>query len=133
MVRMVEMEQSMRIAEECLRRMPPGPVKIDDTRYALPPKRDVYNSIEGLMNHFKIVMEGIKIPAGEAYQAVEGANGELGFYVVSDGSGRPYRVRPRGPCFFGMAALGEMLIGAMIPDLVTTFGMVNMIGGECDR
>ena len=85
------------------------------------------------MNHFKIIMEGIKVPRGEAYQAVEGGNGELGFYVVSDGSGRPYRVRVRPPCFLGMAALGHMMRGIMIADIITTFGMVNMIGGECDR
>ncbi|HSD11791.1 MAG TPA: NADH-quinone oxidoreductase subunit D [Candidatus Binatia bacterium] len=132
-VRFREIEQSMRIAEQCLAKMPPGPVIIRDSRFALPPKRDVYNSIEGLMNHFKIVMEGIKLPAGETYQAVEGANGELGFYLVSDGSGRPYRVRVRPPCFFGMASLGDILKGHMIADIVTTFGMINMIGGECDR
>ncbi len=73
------------------------------------------------------------MPAGEVYHAVEGANGELGFYVVSDGSGRPYRVRVRPPCFFGMGALNKMLIGHMIADIITTFGMINMIGGECDR
>jgi NADH-quinone oxidoreductase subunit D len=123
----------MLIAEQCLEQIPPGPVIIDDTRYALPPKKDVYNSIEGLMNHFKIVMEGIKLPPGEAYQAVEGANGELGFFLVSDGSGRPYKVRVRGPCFFGMASLGDVLKGRMLSDIVPTFGMVNMIGGECDR
>ncbi len=133
LVRFHEIEQSMRIAEQCLRKMPPGPVMLRDSRFTLPPKRDVYNSIEGLMNHFKIVMEGAKLPAGEVYQAVEGANGELGFYLVSDGSGRPYRVRVRPPCFFGMAALGDILKGHMIADIVTTFGMVNMIGGECDR
>jgi NADH-quinone oxidoreductase subunit D len=133
LVRFKEIEQSMRIAEQCLEKMPPGPIMISDTRFALPLKRDVYNSIEGLMHHFKIVMEGIKIPPGEAYHAVEGGNGELGFYLVSDGSGRPYKVRVRGPCFFGMAALGDMLRGLMISDIITTFGMVNMIGGECDR
>jgi NADH-quinone oxidoreductase subunit D len=85
------------------------------------------------MHHFKLIMEGAKIPAGEAYQAVEGANGELGFYVVSDGSGRPYRVRVRPPCFLGMAALGDMLKGRMLADIIPTFGMINMIGGECDR
>jgi NADH-quinone oxidoreductase subunit D len=133
LVRFHEMEQSMRIAEQCLAKMPPGPVMISDSRFALPPKRDVYNSIEGLMNHFKIVMEGVRVPPGEAYQAVEGANGELGFYLVSDGSGRPYRVRVRPPCFFGMAALGGVLKGLMVADIITTFGMINMIGGECDR
>jgi NADH-quinone oxidoreductase subunit D len=132
-VRFREMLESKRIIEQAMRQIPAGPVNIDDHRYILPPKERVYNSIEGLMNHFKIIMEGIKVPAGEVYHAVEGANGELGFYVVSDGSGRPYRVRVRPPCFFGMGALNKMLIGHMIADIITTFGMINMIGGECDR
>jgi len=132
-VRFREILQSKRIIEQAMRQIPAGPVNIDDHRYILPPKERVYNSIEGLMNHFKIIMEGIKVPAGEVYHAVEGANGELGFYVVSDGSGRPYRVRVRPPCFFGMGALNKMLIGHMIADIITTFGMINMIGGECDR
>jgi NADH-quinone oxidoreductase subunit D len=132
-VRFQEMAQSRRIIEQALASIPEGPVSITDPGVVLPPKHRVYNSIEGLMNHFKLIMEGIKIPPGEAYSAVEGANGELGFYVVSDGSGRPYRVRVRPPCFFGMAALNRMLIGRMVPDIITTFGMINMIGGECDR
>jgi len=128
-----EMEQSVRIIEQALRDLPDGPVRLDDPRFVLPPKQRVYGSIEGLMNHFKLIMEGAKVPRGEAYQAVEGANGELGFYVVSDGSGRPYRVRVRPPCFLGMSALGEMVKGYMLADIIPTFGMVNMIGGECDR
>ena len=133
LVRFQEMEQSMRIVEQALRELPDGPVRIDDPRFVLPAKHDVYNSIEGLMHHFKLIMEGAKVPAGEVYQAVEGGNGELGFYVISDGSGRPYRCRVRPPCFFGMAALERMLIGHMVADIVPTFGMINMIGGECDR
>ncbi len=132
-VRFQEMYQSKRIIEQALAALPEGPVTITDPRVVLPAKEKVYNSIEGLMNHFKLIMEGIHVPAGEVYQAVEGANGELGFYVVSDGSGRPYRVRVRPPCFLGMGALNKMLIGRMIPDIITTFGMINMIGGECDR
>jgi len=132
-VRFREMYESRRIIEQAMRELPGGPIDIDDPRIVLPPKQRVYDSIEGLMNHFKLIMEGIKVPAGEAYAAIEGANGELGFYVVSDGSGRPYRVRVRPPCFFGMSALNKMLIGHMIPDIITTFGMINMIGGECDR
>jgi NADH-quinone oxidoreductase subunit D len=132
-VRFQEMYQARRIIEQAMRQIPAGPVNIDDHRYILPPKERVYNSIEGLMNHFKIIMEGIKVPAGEIYSSVEGANGELGFYIVSDGSGRPYRVRVRPPCFFGMGALNRMLMGHMIADIITTFGMINMIGGECDR
>jgi NADH-quinone oxidoreductase subunit D len=133
MVRFAEIKQSMRIVEQALAQLPAGPVRVDDPRITLPPKKEVYDNIEGLMNHFKLVIEGVKIPRGEVYVAVEGANGELGFYLVSDGSGRPYRVRVRPPCFFGMAALGEMLKGYLISDIITTFGMINMIGGECDR
>jgi NADH-quinone oxidoreductase subunit D len=132
-VRFREIFESKRIIEQAMRQIPTGPVNIDDHRYILPPKERVYNSIEGLMNHFKLIMEGIKVPAGEVYHAVEGGNGELGFYIVSDGSGRPYRVRVRPPCFFAMGALNKMLIGRMIADIITTFGMINMIGGECDR
>jgi NADH-quinone oxidoreductase subunit D len=133
LVRFNEMEQSVRIIEQALANLPDGPVRIDDARFVLPPKHEVYNSIEGLMNHFKLVMEGAKVPAGEVYQAVEGANGELGFFIVSDGSGRPYRCRVRPPCFLGMSALHEMLKGHMVADIIPTFGMINMIGGECDR
>jgi NADH-quinone oxidoreductase subunit D len=132
-MRFHEMYQSKRIIEQAMAVLPQGPISITDPRIVLPPKHQVYNSIEGLMNHFKLIMEGVKVPPGDVYCAVEGANGELGFYVVSDGSGRPYRVRVRPPCFFGMSALNKMLIGRMIPDIVTTFGMINMIGGECDR
>ena len=132
-MRFREMYQSKRIIEQALATLPEGPVSITDPKVVLPPKEQVYNSIEGLMNHFKLIMEGIHVPPGEIYQAVEGANGELGFYVVSDGSGRPYRVRVRPPCFMGMGALNKMLIGRMIADIITTFGMINMIGGECDR
>ena len=132
-MRFLEMHQSRRIIEQAMALIPEGPISITDPRVVLPPKHQVYNSIEGLMNHFKLIMEGIKIPPGDVYHAVEGGNGELGFYVVSDGSGRPYRVRVRPPCFLGMGALNKMLIGRMIPDIITTFGMINMIGGECDR
>ena len=101
----------------------------------LPEKKDVYGNIEGLMNHFMLVMEGygIRPPPGEAYFAVEGANGELGFYVVSDGSDRPYRVHCRPPCLPPVAALPKMIEGEMVADIIPTFGSVNMIGGELDR
>lgn len=132
-VRFEEMRQSIRIIDQALKQMPKGPVCVDDPRFALPAKKDVYGNIEGLMNHFKIVIEGIRVPAGEVYFAGEGANGELGFYIVSDGSGRPYRIRVRPPCWYGMAALEDMVRGHMISDLSAIFGLVNMIGGECDR
>jgi NADH-quinone oxidoreductase subunit D len=101
----------------------------------LPSKEDTYGNIEGLMNHFKLIMDyhGIRPPEGSTYFSVEGANGELGFYVASDGRDRPYRVRVRPPCFFNMAGLHTMLIGYMMPDIIATFGSINMIAGELDR
>src|SRR4026209_226552 len=114
LVRRAELEQSIRILERALARIPDGPIMADEPRYVLPPKQELYGSIEGLMNHFKLVIEGQKVPAGEVYSATEGGNGELGFLLVSDGSGRPYRVRVRPPCFYAMGALGQMLRGHMI-------------------
>jgi NADH-quinone oxidoreductase subunit D len=184
LVRMAEMEQSMRIVEQALGALPGGPVNVDsegrpftppaeyvdrgklgktggllltplrlspnldgqeralhdrvnspDKRTVLPPKETTYGSIEGLMNHFMLIMEGfgIRPPKGEAYFAVEGANGELGFYVVSDGTDRPYRVRCRPPCFPATAAIPRMVEGEMVADLVPTFGSINMIAGELER
>jgi len=110
-------------------------IMVDDKRVALPSKGDTYGNIEGLMNHFKLIMNshGIKPAKGDTYFPVEGANGELGFYVVSDGKDRPYRVRVRPPCFFSMAGLHTMLEGYMVADIVATFGSINMIAGELDR
>ncbi len=184
LVRMEEMEQSMRIVERALRDMPPGPVQVDletgrpipasemvdhakmgdieaisdgvavtdptlggsgrphhsligagEKRAFLPAKEDTYGNIEGLMNHFKLVMfgHGVRPPKGEVYFPVEGANGELGFYVVGDGSGSAYRVRVRPPCFAIMSALPKILVGETMADMIPTFGSVNMIGGELDR
>ncbi len=101
----------------------------------LPPKEDAYGNIEGMINHFKTVMygHGIKPPKGEVYFPIESANGELGFYIVSDGTDRPYRLRCRPPCLNIMAAMHEIIEGDMISDIIATFGMVNMIAGELDR
>jgi NADH-quinone oxidoreductase subunit D len=134
MVRIAEMRQSARIIEQCLQRMPDsGPVNVDDPRIILPPKSEVYNTIEGTIQHFKIVMEGVKLPAGEVYGYTEAGNGEFGFYLVSDGSGTPYRVRIRPPCFLVTAGLERVITGQMMADVVPSFGSLNMIGGECDR
>jgi NADH-quinone oxidoreductase subunit D len=132
-VRLEEIRQSMRILEQALKQIPPGPVQIDDPRISLPPKREVYNTIEGMINHFKIIVDGIRVPAGEVYSYTEGGNGELGFYIVSDGTGRPYKCRVRPPSFIVMQSLRKMIIGGGIADIIPTFGMINMIGGECDR
>jgi NADH:ubiquinone oxidoreductase subunit D len=106
-----------------------------DKLVALPAKEEVYGNIEGLMNHFKLIMNGhgIRPPKGEVYFPVEGANGELGFYLVSDGTDRPCRVHCRPPCLAIMAALGEILRGELVADVVATFGTVNMIAGELER
>ena len=134
MVRGEEIRQSARIIEQALEQMPDeGPICIDDPRVVLPPKDEVYSTIEGTIQHFKIVMEGVKIPAGECYSYTETGNGELGFYLVSDGSGTPYRVRIRPPSFYITQGLQHLVTGAMIPDVVPTFGSLNMIGGECDH
>jgi len=99
----------------------------------LPDKHAVYTTIEATIQHFKLIMEGHKIPQGEVYSYTEGGNGELGFYLVSDGSGTPYRVRIRPPCFSIVGGLQYMLPGSMLADIVPTFGSLNMIGGECDH
>ncbi len=132
-VRMEEIRQSMRILEQALDQIPPGLVQIDDPRISLPPKREVYNTIEGMIGHFKQIVDGVKIPAGEAYCYTEGGNGELGFYLVSDGTGRPYRCHVRSPCFILMQSVPRLIIGGGVADIIPTFGMINMIGGECDR
>jgi NADH-quinone oxidoreductase subunit D len=134
MVRLEEIRQSVRIIEQALEQMPDeGPVNVDDPRIVYPEKHDVYTTIEATIAHFKLVMEGLRVPAGEVYSFTEGGNGELGFHIVSDGSGTPYRVRVRPPCWYNLAASREMILGGMIADIIPTFGSVNMIGGECDR
>ena len=134
MVRLEEIRQSIRIIEQALDQMPDeGPVNVDDPRIVYPEKQSVYTTIEATIAHFKLVMEGLRVPKGEVYSFTEGGNGELGFHIVSDGSGTPYRVRVRPPCWYNLAASREMLLGGMIADIIPTFGSVNMIGGECDR
>jgi NADH-quinone oxidoreductase subunit D len=132
-VRMEEIRQSMRILEQALEQIQPGPFKLEDPRISLPPKSQVYNTIEGMIGHFKQIVDGVKIPAGEAYSYTEGGNGELGFYLVSDGTGRPYRCHVRSPCFILMQSVPRLIIGSGVADIIPTFGMINMIGGECDR
>ena len=129
-----EIRQSASILRQAVAQMPTdGPVNVDDPRIILPAKEDVYNTIEGTIAHFKLVMEGIKPPVGDVYSFTEAGNGELGFYIVSDGSGTPYRVRCRPPCFLNLGATRDMLLDEMIADIIPTFGSINMIGGECDR
>lgn len=133
LVRMEEMRQSLRIIRQAVAKLPGGPIASDDYRVVLPPKEMVYNEMEGLIFHFKNVFEGIQVPAGEIYSYTEGANGELGYSIVSDGSGRPYRVKVRPPCFPLFAAFEKVVIGGTVSDVVATLGTFNIIAGELDR
>jgi NADH-quinone oxidoreductase subunit D len=134
LVRLGEIRQCKRIIEQALERMADdGPINCDDPRVVLPEKMDVYTTIEATIQHFKLIMEGAKVPAGEVYSYTEGGNGELGYYLVSDGSGTPYRVRIRPPCFQITGGLYRLIEGRMLSDIVPTFGALNMIGGECDH
>lgn len=133
LVRIEEIKQSIRILRQCTAAIPEGPIVVDDPRVALPPKRDTYNTIESMIRHFKHIVDGIRVPAGEAYTFVEGGNGELGFFVVSDGTGRPYKLYCRSPSFVHLSTAEQLITGHLIADVVPIFGMINMIGGECDK
>ncbi|WP_201354148.1 NADH dehydrogenase (quinone) subunit D [Hydrogenimonas urashimensis] len=133
MVRFEEMLQSIRIIEQAVKAMPEGPVNVDDRAVTLPPKEEVYRTIEGTMNQFKLIFEGVRVPAGEHYGATEAANGELGFYIVSDGSGTPYRVKVRAPSFLHMQAYPRIIEEYQVADAIMTLGSLNIIAGEMDR
>lgn len=136
LVRMEEFRQSCRIIEQAMAQMEPGPVIVDDFKVAQPPKDRVYRDMEAMIHHFKTIMDGHEFhaPAGaEAYGATESPNGELGFYLVSDGRSCPYRCRVRGPSFYNYQALPYMVEGAMLSDLVAILGSLNIIAGELDR
>jgi len=132
-VRMCEMDESVHMIRQLIDTLPAGPINVDDHRFTLPEKHLVYTEIESLINHFKLVMDGPLVPAGEAYAAHESPNGELGFYIVSNGSGIPAKVHVRAPSFVHMGGVHRMLDGYQLADVVPTFGSINMIGGECDR
>ncbi len=134
LVRFEEIRQSVRILQQAIDRgLPGGPVMVDNPYVALPPKAKVYNEMESLIYHFKLIMHGIQPPVGETYFQVEGGNGEVGFYIVSDGTKNPYRVRVRPPCFPIFEAYGKMITGQSIPDAVATLGSLNIIAGELDH
>src|SRR5512138_3548827 len=133
LMRVEELRQSDRIVRQCFQQMAPGDIIVQDFRYALPPKPLVYGTIEGVMAHFKQIMEGIKVPAGEAYSYTEAANGELGFYLVSDGGGRPYKIGLRAPVWPLLTALPQMTKGAMLADLVPVYDSINYIAGEVEQ
>lgn len=131
-VRQEEIRQSLRIIEQALKNMPEGSYKADVPDFYLPPKEDVYNNMEALIYHFKIVMGETPVPVGEIYHCVEGGNGELGFYLISDGGRSPYRLQFRRPCFIYYQAYPEMITGSNISDAVLTMSSMNVIAGELD-
>jgi len=133
LVRMEEIKQSLKIIKQAMKDMPEGPINTDNPYLRIPSKQDVYSQMEEMIAHFKVVIDGVKPPVGEVYYATEAANGELGFYIVSDGSGKPWKCRVRPPCFTMTGALPDLCKGGMLADIVPTFDMLNMIGGECDR
>jgi len=132
-VRMREMDESVHMIRQLVDMLPDGPISVDDRRCTLPDKQLVYTEIESLINHFKLIIDGPRVPAGDVYVAHESPNGELGFYLVSTGEGVPHKVHVRAPSFVHMGALHRLLEGYQLADIIPTFGSVNMIGGECDR
>jgi NADH-quinone oxidoreductase subunit D len=133
LVRMEEMRQSIRILEQALDRVPDGPINVNDPRIILPPKSEVMNSIDGMIAHFKLVMEGLKVPAGEVWYSLESSKGELGFYLVADGGPKPIRCRYRTPSFMNMSNLPALVEGKLIADLIAVNASIDIVLGEIDR
>lgn len=133
LVRIEEMRQSIRIIEQVCKNIPSGDYTIRDKGIVLPEKKDVYGNIEGLMNHFMLIIKGLRPPVGEVYDATEAANGELGFYLVSDGSASPYRLKVRPPCFAIYQSFPTVVKGGMLADAIATVASMNVIAGELDR
>jgi len=130
---MEEMRQSVRIIEQCLARMPEGPVKVADNKISPPSRSQMKNSMEALIHHFKLFTEGYHVPAGEAYAAVEAPKGEFGVYLVSDGSNKPYRCKIRAPGFAHLQALDFISRGHMLADAVANLASMDIVFGEIDR
>jgi NADH-quinone oxidoreductase subunit D len=131
-VRNAEVWESLRIIKQALAKLPKGPIHADVPDYYLPPKEDVYHNMESLIYHFKIVMGEVPVPVAEIYHAVEGGNGELGFYLITDGSRTPYRLKMRRPCYIYYQAYTEMIKGGMLSDAIVILSSLNVIAGELD-
>jgi NADH-quinone oxidoreductase subunit D len=132
-VRLEEMRQSARIARQAMEGMPSGPWAADAPKVVLPPREKMKTEMEALIHHFKIVYEGFKVPAGEVYQVIESPRGELGYYVVSDGSAKPYRVHIHGPSFGNLQATGAMVEGRLLADVIAALGSMDFVLGDVDR
>ena len=133
MVRFEEILQSLSVIRQAVKKIPDGAISVPDHSITMPDKQKVYGSIEGAMNQFKLVYEGVKVPKGEYYGAFEAANGELGFYIVSDGNGTPYKVKVRAPSFMHMSAYPKIIENYQVADAILTLGSLNIIAGEMDR
>lgn len=132
-VRLAEIEESVKIVRQALKRLAPGPVDIVDPRIRVPSHKLAYQDMEGLIGRFKSVYEGIRVPEGEYYCGSECANGELGFTIISDGSGHPYRIKVRPPCLTQFAAFHELVEGGLLADSMAVLSGLNIIAGELDR
>ncbi|MFO7812637.1 MAG: NADH dehydrogenase (quinone) subunit D [Pelovirga sp.] len=132
-LRLDEMRQSSLIILQALDKLKPGPILADCPKVVLPPKQDVVNTIEGLIHHFKIITEGFKPEVGEVYQGIEAPKGELGYYLVSDGSAHPYRMKVRPPSFINLQGLPQMVEGRLLADVIAVIGTLDIVLGEIDR
>jgi NADH-quinone oxidoreductase subunit D len=133
LVRMEEMRQSCRLLQQALDRLPDGPINVDDPRVVLPSKTDCMNDMESMIHHFKLVMEGVKAPAGESYFPIEGSKGELGMYVVSDGGSKPVRWRIRPPSFVNLSVIPKLVEGGLLADVIVVNASLDIVLGEIDR
>jgi NADH-quinone oxidoreductase subunit C/D len=133
LVRVEEMRQSLRIIEQALNKLPDGPVKVEDHKITLPSRAEMETSMEGLIHHFKLITEGLHVPAGASYMATEGSKGELGYYIYSTGGPKPHRLKIRGPSFSNISAAQALIPGEMIPDLVAVIATIDICMGEVDR
>jgi NADH-quinone oxidoreductase subunit D len=132
-IRMAEMRESTKIALQAIERLPTGPVMTADRKIAIPPRAELATSMEALIHHFKLVSEGFKPPVGEVYTCIESPKGEIGFYMISDGTGKPYRCHVRAPSFINLQSLPPMSVGGMVADLVAIIGSIDPVLGEVDR
>jgi NADH-quinone oxidoreductase subunit D len=133
LVRLEEMRESVKIINQALEGMPEGPVKADAPKIVLPDREKMKTQMESLIHHFKIVTEGFAVPAGEVYQGIESSRGQMGYYVVSDGTAKPYRVHMRNPSFASLQALETMCQGRLLADVVAVIGSIDVVLGEIDR
>ncbi|KAL7678133.1 hypothetical protein ACOME3_004362 [Neoechinorhynchus agilis] len=127
------MRQSVKIIQQCLNKMPPGDIKVDDAKICAPKRAIMKESMEALIHHFKLYTEGFVVPPGSTYTAIEAPKGEMGIYLVSDGSSRPYRVHVKAPGFLHLAALDKLVRNLLIADLVAVMGGMDIVFGEVDR